>query len=322
MRSTENAVGIGNSFIFVTLTALLLVTATSLADELSELTLYGMRLAVEVVIPSVFPFMITADLISATVDFSRLGGLSLLFERVFHIDRRLLGSVAVGSIAGFPIGARMAAELYRQGAVSREDAEAAATLSSNPSLAFVISGVGAASYGSAALGAVMYLSVLSAAGTVGVLTRKKSAEGGGCGGIGGYGGGGAEGRGVAASFDLMRSIERATLGSVGMIGVITLFSVISGLVRRLPLGELIAPAIVPLLELGGAVSYLAYSGLPRATALLMTAFALGFSGLSVHLQVRGALDGTGIGYARFLGSKILVGLLSAAYLAPFLPIFI
>ena len=168
----------------------------------------------------------------------------------------------------------------------------------------------------------MYFSVLLAAGTVGILTRKKSTDLGGGGGIGGYGGEGVRVRCGTASFNLMRSIERATLGAVGMIGVITLFSVISGLVRRLPLGELIAPAVVPLLELGGAVSYLATSGLPCVPKLLLTAFALGFSGLSVHLQVRGALEGTGIGYSRFLGSKILVGLFTSVYLSPFLPIFI
>jgi len=290
---------------FVFLISVALVCATVLAEELSDYVRGGMRLAVSAIIPSVFPFKILADFITASIDFSTMPHLSSLFERSFHISRRALAPFIIGTLAGFPVGAKMASELYKSGAISKEDAEACIAISSSPSLAFVVSGVGAAMWGNVGYGVLLYLSVVSASVFFGLISRKKALVS-------------DVSRDRISKFTLLRSVEKATESSLGIIGVISIFSVFSGLILELPASENFAHFILPFFEVGGACAYLAKAALPDFTLLVLTAFSLGFSGLSVHLQIRGAISGTDLSYRRFFIAKALQGALSAAIMSTLL----
>jgi hypothetical protein len=146
-----------SALLFSCFLILVCLFSTLLSDELARHVKDGMRLAALVIIPSVFPFMIISDLIACVVDFSAMRRLGRIFERIFSISSAALGPALVGMIAGFPIGARMASEVYRKGAISRRDAETVAAISSTPSLAFTVSGVGSAMLGDVGLGAILYL---------------------------------------------------------------------------------------------------------------------------------------------------------------------
>lgn len=277
---------------------ILFFLSTRLSDELSDYVRQGMSLAAGVIIPSVFPFMILSDLISCTVDFSGMQRAGRIFERVFSVSAVALGATVIGVLAGFPVGARMAAELYRNGNLSRRDAEVVAAVSSTPSLAFTVSGVGAAMLGSASRGVMLYMAVILSAVTVGAIVR------------------GDASRSIAPScaerrFSLLGSVESASRSSFGIIGAVTAFSVVSGLVRDFIGSEIAVAFILPFLELGGAASFISSADIGEGLRVALIGFALGFSGLSVHLQVRGALADTNIGYKRFLLMKLTEGVLTA-----------
>jgi hypothetical protein len=276
--------------------------STLLSDELARHVKDGMRLAALVIIPSVFPFMIISDLIACVVDFSAMRRLGRIFERIFSINSAALGPALVGMIAGFPIGARMASELYRKGAISLRDAETVAAISSTPSLAFTVSGVGSAMLGDVGLGVILYLSVILSAVITGAFVRGDAAQS-------------AAYSPSLCHFDLLTSVESATRSSLGIIGVVTAFSVVSGLVRDL-FGAA-AAFILPFLELGGAASFIASASIDGRLRMALLGFALGFSGLSVHLQIRGALADTDIGYKRFFLMKLAEGVLTAAFATVF-----
>lgn len=277
---------------------ILFFLSTRLSDELSGYVRQGMSLAAGVIIPSVFPFMILSDLIACTVDFSGMRRMGRTFERVFSISAVALGATVIGVLAGFPIGARMAAELYRSGSLSRRDAEVVVAVASTPSLAFTVSGVGAAMLGSTSQGVMLYLAVILSAVIVGAIVRGDASQN------------------IAPSctvrrFSLLGSLDSASRSSFGIIGAVTAFSVVSGLVRDFIGSEIATAFILPFLELGGAASFIASADIGDGLRVALIGFALGFSGLSVHLQVRGVLADTDIGYKRFLLMKLTEGGLTA-----------
>ena len=304
MRASVRAISLKGAFAVV-----ILIVATSLAlyraEALREGVIGGMRVAVGVIVPSVLPFMILSDLMGAML--SRVGGVGRAGARIFRIDGRLSLPILLGVLGGFPIGARMTAELYSASDLTREDAERAVIISSSPSLGFTVAGVGVGIWGSATVGIALYLSVLLSSFVYGILTRGQAT---------------ARGCGEARSlgFSLSRSIDSAVSSSLGIIGSVAFFSALLSLAEAI-LPPAFATAISPFIEVGGAVSRLGGGDIPLRLALPMSAFALGFSGFAVHIQIRSATRGSDIRYSRFFTAKLLIGLLAAAMLSllsPFL----
>jgi hypothetical protein len=66
--------------------------------------------------------------------------------------------------------------------------------------------------------------------------------------------------------------------------------------------------ILPFLEVGSASSILSkITFLPRSLSLSLSAFAVGFSGLCVHLQAAHFLAGTDISMKKYIFMKLLQG---------------
>ena len=293
MRKADGLSRLISPLIFPFLLATVFLSATLLSEELAQGVKGGLRLAVGSILPSLFPFMILSDLIAA-LGKRETGGVLRPISRLFGIGSVGARAALVGSIAGAPIAASMLGVALDEGIISRDEVERTLAISSSPSLAFAVSGVGAAMWGDVQIGLMLFFSVILASFLYGILTRRSAGQ--------------ESAPEVSPSFSLIASIERATFSSLRIIGVVTAFSVLSGLVARF---SSVAPLVIPLLEVGNAASYLSECELPCAIALALTAFALGFSGISVHLQVRGAIGGR-IRHSRFLFAKILIGLGSAA----------
>ncbi len=288
----------GKPLAFVCLLLACLLSAVFLADELSSAVKSGLELAIGAIVPSLFPFMILADLTAAYTP-KDTGSVGRAFEKLLRIDAAALGAFVIGNLSGAPVGAAMLSSLRINGGMSRDEAERAIAISSGPSLAFTVSGVGAAMWGDAILGALLYLSVMLASLIYALTSRGVPPTH-------------INGRTVPKKFELIKSIESATFTSLRVTGVITAFTVLTYLVQRLEFTESASALIIPLLELGGAASYLSECALPNAASLILTAFSLGFSGFSIHLQVRSAIADTDIRYSRFLLAKLIIGVLSAA----------
>ena len=232
----------GRSLIFVFLLLLCFLSAVLLADELSSAVISGLRLAVGTIIPSLFPFMILADLATSCAP-NNSGALGKAFEKLFRINGLTLSAFIIGNLSGAPVGANMISSLRINDEISRYDAERALAISSGPSLAFTVSGVGAAMWGDAILGVLLYLSVILASLIYALASRGASAT---------Y----TKGRVEHRRFELIKSIESATFASLRVTGVIAAFTVVTHLISRLGFSAWASALIIPLLELGGAASYL------------------------------------------------------------------
>ena len=273
----------------------------SLSSEVSEYVKDGMRIAVECVIPSSFPFMIISDLYLYLGRPENLRVLGRVFSRMLGLPISGLSAFICGNIGGFPIGAKMVCDIYSSGAISKEDAERLLPLSSNPSCAFVIGGVGLGIYRDARIGALLLASVWVATLLCGFITRAN-----------------VDNSQITdykhkQSYSFVNSVKGAGVSSVGIISFISLFSVINGLIKKhvkyVPLTYIFSA----ISEVTNAVKF--FSLLPSKmnfAALVLSAFSLGFGGLSVAMQSAVFTSSSDLKMHKYYLIKLLEGLLSAA----------
>ncbi len=280
-------------FIFIISTILLLIYG----NAVKESVIFGIKLSVLSVIPSIFPFFILSDFLSAyyTADD---GLFSRAFEKFFCISKKALGAFIIGSLCGFPLGVKCATELYEGGEITKDECERLCSFTNNPSLAFVVSGVGLGMMGSLKYGILLYFTVLLSSVITGFLIRSKGEKNG------------FRKENSRQNFDLALSIKNSAYSSLTVSAYIIFFSAVIGIISRVFSCELFTLFSSSFFEVGNASSLISgcdmLSGRQKFSLL---AFALSFSGLSVFMQSISFLPPE-ISKKRLLVSKLMQGLIA------------
>jgi len=265
----------------------------------------GLALCGQVIIPSLYPFFV-------------LAGVFTQLQRGAKRFPASLGAVLLGFLGGYPLGAKTAAQLLEQGAISRAQAQRLQLFCVNAGPAYLIGAVGSGMLGSRRAGMLLFVSMLAAGLVLGLLTRfipeqTKTQP---------VGAASKPPANTHKPFDhiLLTSVTQATGSILGVCAWIVLFSSLCALLQLLPHGLWPAiPTLNVLLEVSsGAV------GVVRASMPLpVLCAALGWGGLSVHCQMLGDIRKTGLPLRLFWVSRILHGALAAAVctvLARFFPV--
>ncbi len=244
----------------------------------------GLKLCVNTVIPSLFPFMVLSELFifSGAAQLSgKLLGKPLSW--LFGISTTGAIALLLGFICGFPIGTKCALLLYEQGNISKKELEHLTVFCNNPSSAFLISAVGVSLFGSREFGLVLYISHLLSATIVGIISgiyyRKhpkmqvKSTT--------------SSKKGFVLS--VVDAVTSSASSMLFICAFVVFFSVVSGYLQalcdRTSLPALFRVIIIGFFEMTGGVS--AASVLPASLAAPISALVCGWSGLSVHFQFIG-----------------------------------
>ena len=159
---------------FVTVAALLLCTAMVVRPHAA---VYAARdavlLCLNVVVPSLFPFLICSQI------FIRGGAADLLGRWLSGLMRPLFGvpgggalAVVLGIVSGYPIGAACIAALYQNGSCTKAEAERLLAFCNNSGPLFILGAVGVGMLESERLGVLLYTVHLSAALLTGLLFRR------------------------------------------------------------------------------------------------------------------------------------------------------
>ncbi len=296
--STKNSIHAWYGALIISFTICL---AVALPKELSHSVSVGLSLCASVIIPSVFPYMVISDLISNTVDFRQFRLLSFTFSYAFNQKCESLSAFILGILCGFPLGAKRACELYKSGIITKGEAERLIGFTNNPGIAFIVSGIGVGLIGDVWLGALLYLSCVLSAIFVGVLFSIGS-------GRDRHSSSPYESHVRRCTFSLTDSIRTAGTSTVTVCSFIVFFSSVCGLIRSLSLPSYVYLFAVSLLEVGSATSIICKASyLPDIIRLSFLAFAVGSSGLSVHLQAGAYLRGTDIKMHYYFPMKLLQG---------------
>lgn len=250
----------------------------------------GLRLCVELILPSLFPFFVLSALLGKLGLPALLGKrLAPLGQRLFHVSGAGCTAFFIGLMGGYPLGAAYLTELAESGQVSDREASRLLAFCNNSGPAFFVGALGAGVFGSVKIGLLLYGVHAAAALLTGLLFR---------------GNGSASDSAVLPASPLSLSkaipeaVRQAVSASLNICGFVVCFAVFTGLLDANGLLSLLAghlavrtgqslPWCRALLkgffELGGGIG--ALRGLPPTPQNLALAAALmGWGGLSVHFQ--------------------------------------
>lgn len=242
------------------------------------------------VIPSQFLFLAASSLlVSLGVGEVLAPRLEFLMWPLFRVDGAGAAALILGLVGGYPIGARTAAELYREGSVTKGEAERLLTFCNTANPAFLISVLGAGVFGSVRVGMWLWLVHVLSALLTGILFR------------GGSGGRTEPRRPVPVrTVPLVQAFVDAVRGALDSVlricAFVTVFYVLarplrglSGLGGAAAVGALELFSAVPLLTdgPGGYVLAAALAGWGGVSVLFQTLAVLADSGLSARACVLG-----------------------------------
>ena len=299
--------------------ALALVTAPTQAMTGAK---NGLTLCCNVIIPSLFPFFVLSSL---AVDLGLAAYLGRLLEGVMRPLFRVSGccamAVVLGFVGGYPLGAKTALDLYRQGLCTKTETERLLAFCNNSGPAFILGVVGAGIFGSGQIGLLLYASHCVASLLTGLLFRFYGHEDPRAKAtsypkpIAATTIPAAFTNGVVRSFSNLLNICAFVIFFSALLQLMSYFGVFTAIARLLSLmgvSSRYAPQLVAgLLELTSGVSSLGGVA-SSAGSISMAAFMLGWAGLSVHCQVLCFLIDSGLSARTYLLGKFLHGLISAA----------
>ena len=276
--------------------ALLLTAALLLrAGEAAQAARQATELCVQSVIPALFPFFAVTGLavkLDAAAALEKAA--QPLMRRLFRLRGVCAVPLAAGLVGGYPTGARSAAELYRDGAVSREEAELLLGFCNNCGPAFILGFVGTEVLQSGGAGAALYaIHVLSALLTGMILCRSGKARGTTalpC---------PAPKKPPSLPEAFTASVAGAMRSTAGICAYVVLFRTA---IAVTPIPEFFLGA----LEMVSAVTALT----PGRSGFVAAAGILGWGGLCVHCQTMSVAEGLSLKY-HWMGKAMQAGLSTA-----------
>ncbi len=259
-------------------------------------------------IPSLFPFIVLVGIMNRSglsIFISKLIGTPI--SKLWGIRKEAAYALFLGIVGGFPIGAVCVRELYESGEIEKEEAEGLLAAVNSASPAFCIGMLGINQLGSAKAGILLYLCQIAASLAVNhigkttpshdVCTYRKPVS-------------------TPLPDILTEAVSTGGLTMLKICSFAVFFSVIGDavcLAAENAAGIYASAFFASLFEL--TLAGKKASLLSDAASLIICAFAVGWSGFSVHMQTASVLSGSGLGLKRYFIKKLLQGILCALLVA-------
>ncbi len=284
---------------------LIITNAQSSVQYASE----AMDICFSMVIPTLFPFFICSGLLIYSGFCERLAHIfRFCMKPLFNVAPAGSSAFVLGIISGYPMGAVTAGELYKAGYVSKTEAERLLAFCNNSGPLFILGSVGLAVYSELSYGVMLYVCHVLAAVTVGIIfgfykREKHSAPDTVM---------TAPERGAGEIFGI--ALDNAVKNMLTVCGAVVFFSVVSRTALGiLPLNDFMMSIAKGLTELVTGTAAVSELNIGIVQKLVITAFIVGFAGLSVHVQVMAAVAKYGLSLAPYIFGKLLHGITAALY---------
>ena len=254
---------------------------------------HGLSICAGQIIPALFPFCVLSAFLVESDIISLFSKYLSPFMKLFSLPEKCCAAVLLSFTGGYPVGAVTANSLYEQGDITRDEYKRMLLFCVNAGPAFVIGTVGSAIFKSTRAGIILFSSLTVSAIITGILSgfiKKEEAK---------------VSRKQEKSLNslneaFVKSVSSATNTTLNICAWIVLFSCILEFIESLELSKAFKDFLICASEVtrGCAVST-EYKNLP------LTAFILGFAGLSVHMQVFKYINLSGLKYIHFFCSRII-----------------
>ena len=262
----------------------------------------GIGYCLEVLIPSLYPFMVLSVFVVKSGLARKIGGcLEGMTQTVFRLPGSTATTLLMSIIGGYPAGARSIAALYESGEITQRQAERMLGFCVNAGPSFVITAVGAGFLKNPRTGTILFVAQVAVFLLLGFSSgltaaresapREKSSSGE---------------DGVSQA--LILSAADAARAMINMCCFVVLFAALMNLLRMAVRDPVRSAAVSSLLEVTGGCSDLARLEAPPWAV----SAAIGWGGICVHFQVLSNLAELKFSKARFILFRLLQAVLSAA----------
>jgi sporulation integral membrane protein YlbJ len=132
----------------------------------------GLILWAESVVPSLFPFFVASDLLCKT-NLIPLAGkyLGKIMKPIFNEPGESAIAIIIGTISGYPVGAKVVCKLVRENKISKEEAERLLAFCNNSGPLFILGTVGIALFGNKTIGIILLVTHILASLSVGIIYK-------------------------------------------------------------------------------------------------------------------------------------------------------
>lgn len=257
----------------------------------------GLNICGSSVIPSLFPFMVISDFILRS-GIGNIAGQKLapITNKVFRLPGTAGCAVMLSLVGGFPVGAKMTAQLFENGDITRKQGRRMIFFCVNAGPAFVIGTVGSTMLSSRKAGIILFASLTASSLLTGFVSRFAEKK--------------TDRINIKTSpFNpsvLSDSVSSSVQAMLGVCAWILLFSGLNAYLIRLPVNGSALAVLSMLTEVtGGCIAA------SNAFPAFVCAFVIGWSGLAVHCQLLPYISRLEIKISMFLLSRIIAGVLSA-----------
>lgn len=269
------------------------------SDVIAEYTIKGLHLCYTSIIGAVFPFLILTDFIIAYTNFENIKPITRIFEKLFKINGYGILAFMCGSLCGYTVGVKVAAQLYDTKAISKDEFERLISFCNNVSPTYAIMGIGYSMRGSIKDGVILYLSALLSSILIGMLMNIKQKKSSSTVLV------------EHPKFNFINSVKSAASTTIQICAFIIFFSAVSGTVNTVINNKTVCAFILALTEVGNAAKIFSNETVFSDTfSLIATAFSVSFSGFCVHMQVKSILTDEEISMKKYYKAKILQGILA------------
>lgn len=290
----------------------------------------GLSLWANSVLPSLLPFFIATELLGYTTVISYCGKiLNKLMRPIFNVPGEGAFALIMGIISGYPVGAKIVANLKEQHLCSDIEAERLIAFTNNSGPLFIIGTVGVSMFSSVSLGMLLFLCHLLSSLTVGFLFRwwKSSKE--------------KKLRDSTYSnqsstlsfYNLGELLSKSIVNSISTVlligGFVVLFSIIISILNTSGFLHILSSQLFNLLGISENISLGFFMGAIEITnglsfittlpaeslnfKLVFASLILGFGGFSVLLQVLSITSKAKISIKPYFLGKLLQSILAAFF---------
>lgn len=150
------------NFIAGVLTVLYMVLLVVFVKDVGEAVLKSLRICFEVMIPSLYAFMIASGFVVSSNLYTFLSKpFGLVSRYIFRIPSEYFSVFLIGSIGGYPVGAKLLSELYENGKIDKETAEQMLSYCYLAGPAFICGVAGIKLFSSVKVGLIIFAAIIS-----------------------------------------------------------------------------------------------------------------------------------------------------------------
>ena len=329
------------AFIFLCFTACLLIFSSSNLPAIKS----GLQLWANCVVPSLFPFFVATELLMHTNIINIFGRvLNNYMKPLFNVSGEGAFAFIMGIISGYPVGAKIASKFRETDICSKAECERLLSFTNNSGPLFIIGTVGILMYQNTTIGILLFITHLLGCLSVGFVFRfwKRNCD--------------FKNDVKNKTYHYLSNKSNASFANLGEIlaesitnsistilligGFVVIFSSIISILKASGILNILCTSITPifnffhidskfisgiltgLLEItNGIQTVSSISNKNFSINLVITAFLLGFGGISVFLQVFSITSKTDLSIKPYIYGKLLHGVFSGVYTFLLIQIF-